>query len=263
MKTAVIQFNATANKEKNIQKALLFVKKAAEAKAEFILLPEVFIYRGKLNDNETKSIVSETIPGDTTILFSDLAKKYSTNILMGSIYEKSKNSQKLYNTTILINNKGKIIAKYQKMNLFEAIIGKKRVNESEQFLRGKKLATAKVGKFKVGLSICFDLRFCALYKKYYERGVNVFCIPSAFTKATGKAHWETLLRARAIENLSYVLAPNQIGKDSRNIDYYGHSMIIDPWGQIISQAKAEKEEIIYATLDMKVINQKRKILSIR
>lgn len=261
MKIAVIQLNATANKRENIQKALFFVKKAALARAEFILLPEVFIYRGKLDD-ETRTKVAESIPGETTTLFCDLAKRYSIHILMGSIYEKSKNSKKLYNTTILINGKGRIIAKYQKMNLFEAIIRDKKVKESEQFLKGKKPVITKVGKFTVGLSICFDLRFCELFKEYYNRGAHVLCIPSAFTKVTGQAHWETLLRARAIENLSYVLAPNQFGRDGRGIEYYGHSMIIDPWGRILRKASAKKEEIIYATLDIEEIKRKRKILSI-
>lgn len=263
MKTAVIQLNASDDKVSNIKKACSFVKEAAKAKAEFILLPEVFTYRGRLNDIEVRKRVVETVPGDTSTIFRRLAKQYAVNILMGSIYEKSNGGRKVYNTSILINKKGKIVAKYRKMNLFEAIIDNKKIEESEHFLKGKKPAVAAVGEFKIGLSICFDLRFAALYKKYYNLGATVLCVPSAFTKVTGKAHWATLLRARAIENLSYVLAPNQIGRDGRGIEYYGHSMIIDPWGQVLSEASANKEEIIYATLDMEMIKNKRKILSIR
>lgn len=262
MKTAVIQLNATSNKSENIKKAVFFVEKAAKAKAEFILLPEVFVYRGKLRDKQVRSEVFENIPGNTTSIFSKLAKRYSTNILIGSIFEKSIDEKKAYNSSILINKEGKITAKYQKMNLFEAIVGNKKVKESTQFLMGKSPVTARIGKFKAGLSICFDLRFSELYRGYYNQGVNILCVPSAFTKITGKAHWEVLLRARAIENLSYVLAPNQIGRDARGIEYYGHSLIIDPWGRILKEASGEKEEIIYATLDMKTIKEKRKTLLI-
>ncbi|MGE0267821.1 MAG: carbon-nitrogen hydrolase family protein [Candidatus Omnitrophota bacterium] len=262
MKTAVIQLNATNHKSENIKKAVFFVEKAAKAKAEFILLPEVFVYRGKLNEKDTRIEVFENIPGDTTAIFSELAKKYSTNILIGSIFEKSKNEKKAYNSSVLINNKGKIIAKYRKMNLFEAIIGNKKVSESQQFLSGKDPVVARIGKFKIGLSICFDLRFSGLYKGYYKQGVHILCVPSAFTKITGKAHWEILLRARAIENLSYVLAPNQIGRDAKGIEYYGHSLIVDPWGKILKEATADREEIIYATLDMKTIKKKRQTLLI-
>ncbi|MBP9855355.1 MAG: carbon-nitrogen hydrolase family protein [Candidatus Omnitrophica bacterium] len=261
MKTAVIQFNATDNKNLNIKKAVFLVEKAAKAKAKFILLPEVFIYRGTW-DEKIRAAVYESIPGPTSSLFCSLAKKYSVHILLGSIYEKSKNSKKAYNSSVLIDNNGRIARKYQKMNLFEAIVGEKKIKESEQFLRGKKPVTAMIGKFKIGLSVCFDLRFPELYRRYYKEGVNVLCVPSAFTKITGQAHWEILLRARAIENLSYVLAPNQIGQDAKGIEYYGHSLIIDPWGRILKEASAEKEEIIYATLDVETIMEKRKKLSI-
>ena len=110
------------------------------------------------------------------------------------------------------------------------------------------------------MSVCYDLRFPALYRYYAKGGVNVLCVPSAFTQKTGQAHWEVLLRARAIENLSYVVAPNQIGKDGRGVPSYGNSMIIDPWGKILARASEKNEEIIYADINSAIMKRVRKIL---
>ena len=110
-----------------------------------------------------------------------------------------------------------------------------------------------VEEFKVGLSICYDLRFPKLYQDYAALGANVLTVPSCFTKITGQAHWEILLRARAIENLCYVLAPNQVGRDARGIESYGHSMVVDPWGNVIAEGSVDKEEIIYADISMQHI----------
>jgi nitrilase len=114
-----------------------------------------------------------------------------------------------------------------------------------------------VKDFLIGMSVCYDLRFPEFYKLYAKHGVDIICVPSAFTQKTGEHHWEVLLRARAIENLAYVLAPNQIGEDTRGIKVYGHSMIIDPWGTVLARASADKEEIIYARLDKNIIKETR------
>ncbi len=255
MKTAVIQFNAKDNKSQNVEKAELFVKEAIRKKAEFILLPEVFIYRGRKQPYQ----VSENIPGEGTRPLMALAKKHNVFILAGSIYEKCGSTQ-AHNTSVMINSRGEIAAKYRKIHLFDAVIGKKKIQESKRFVAGRKSVTTKVKGFHLGMSICYDLRFADLYQKYAASGADVLCIPSAFTKKTGEMHWEVLLRARAIENLCYVLAPNQIGMHERGVVSYGHSMIIDPWGKILARASGDKEEIIYAHLDKNIIKQKRKLL---
>lgn len=260
MKTALIQFNASDNKSDNLARALSFVEEAALNGAQFILLPEVFILRRMINTSADMKAASETIPGESTKALMAVAKKYKVYILAGSIYEKVGVAKKAYNTSVLINASGKIQAKYRKINLFDAVIGDKKIKESDLFLKGRECTHTKVKDFRVGLSVCYDLRFAHLYRQYGQRGVDVLCVPSAFTKKTGEAHWEVLLRARAIENLSYVLAPNQIGLDGKGVINYGHSMVVDPWGRVIARASGDQEEIIYADIDREIIKEARKIL---
>ena len=260
MKIAVIQFGAGTDKQGNVEKALSFLEKAAAKHAKFILLPEVFFFRGRLGTKRSLHDIAETTQGPTVSQIRRFAKSKKVYVLAGSIYEKVQGSRKVYNTSLLINPSGNIAAKYRKINLFNAVFGEKSVCESDYFLKGKREATSSIKKFRVGLSVCYDLRFPELYKRYAKRGVDVLTVPSAFTYKTGVAHWEILLRARAIENLSYVVAPNQIGTDSRGIRYYGNSMIVDPWGKILARATTNKEQVITAEMSQDVIKDCRKVL---
>jgi len=260
MKTAVIQLNAKADKQHNIKNALSLIRRAIRRQAKFILLPEAYNYRGKIDPRRGYKDISEDIPGPSTGPLIEEAKKQKVVILAGSICERILRSDKVFNTSILIDARGKIIAKYRKIHLFDALIANKTIKESRHLSQGQKAALSGIGPWKAGLSICYDLRFPDLFQKYAKAGADILCVPSAFTKITGQAHWETLLRARAIENLCYVLAPNQIGKDKQGIASYGNSMIIDPWGKILARASGNKKEIIYAVLDRKIINNRRKIL---
>ena len=155
---------------------------------------------------------------------------------------------------------GQITAKYRKIHLFDARLGDQIIKEKDNFIPGRRLMSARAGEFRVGLSICYDLRFPDLYQNYARKGVEILTVPSCFTKKTGEAHWETLLRARAIENLSYVLAPNQIGCDIRGMQAYGHSMIISPWGKVLARGSARGQEIIFGEVDMEEVRKARRIL---
>ncbi|HLF18895.1 MAG TPA: carbon-nitrogen hydrolase family protein [Candidatus Omnitrophota bacterium] len=259
LKVAIIQLNAGADKSANINKARRLVGRAIRSRARLIVLPEVFNSRAGIKTAKDVSRVAEKIPGPSTSPLMDLAGKHKVYILAGSVLEKAK-PKKAYNTSILISPTGQIVAKYRKQNLFKAVIGKKALNESRWLLAGKKRAVASIRGFRAGLTICYDLRFPSLYRDYARRGVNVMCAPACFTRKTGEAHWQTLVRARAIENLSYVLAANQCGKDARGVMSYGHSMIVGPWGNVLAQAGAGKEAIIYATLTKKALRDCRKIL---
>jgi len=259
MKTAVIQINAGSHKERNIKKALSLVRQAIKQKAKFILLPEIFNFRGKVDVRKGLMSIAENFPGPSTKPLMEEAKKHNVVILAGSICERIVGNKKVFNTSVLIDVQGRIAAKYRKIHLFDAVIGKTKLKEFQRFCRGRRMVLSKVGPWTVGLSICYDLRFPGLYQKYAHAGANVLCVPSAFTKTTGIVHWEVLLRARAIENLCYVLAPNQIGQDGYGISNYGNSMIIDPWGKILARASGNKEEIIYAHLDKKYLKERRKI----
>ncbi|MBL8014491.1 MAG: carbon-nitrogen hydrolase family protein, partial [Candidatus Omnitrophica bacterium] len=156
--------------------------------------------------------------------------------------------------------RGKIISRYQKINLFDASIGRKKVNESNCFLRGKKSVICKVQDFCVGMAICYDLRFPSLFQEYRLAGAHILVVPSCFSQVTGQAHWEILLRARAIESQCYVLAPNQVGKDARGIMAYGNSMIINPWGAILARATDDKEEILSADISLRDMKIFQKVL---
>ena len=259
MKIAVIQLAAQDDKEQNLKQAFALVYQAAQAKAELIALPEVFHFRGKVPQEQLYQQIAENIPGRSTAPFLQLARDKKVHILLGSIYERRKKENKISNTSILINPQGKIAARYRKIHLFDAVIDKKVIRESKNFLPGRQLAMAKVKNFNLGLTICYDLRFSNLYRRYSQKGCDIIAVPSSFTKKTGVAHWEILLRARAIETLSYVIAPNQVGKDRRGIETYGNSMIISPWGEVLAKASADKTEIIYAELRKDYVEEVRKI----
>jgi predicted amidohydrolase len=260
MKVALIQLKAGSDKQKNIDHALRMTIEPVRKKAQFILFPEVFNYRGPLKNLKDAQAVAETIPGPSTVPFMLFARAHKVFILLGSLYEKAKGKKKIFNTSVLINDEGKIIARYRKMNLFDATIGKKKIKESRLFIKGKTPRLVSLKGFKIGMSICYDLRFPHLYRRYARAGANILCIPSVFTRTTGQAHWEVLLRARAIENLSYVLAPNQVGRDHRRITAYGNSMVVDPWGKIVIRASRHRDEVVYANITLDRIRQAKKIL---
>ena len=250
------------DKEKNLKQAERLITKATKASARFIVLPEVFNFRGKLNNAAGAAV---QIPGYSTKFISRLAKKHKVWILIGSLMERvgadfTSARAKPYNTSILINPGGKIVAKYRKMHLFDIKLKGKEILESKRNLAGDKPKLTKIGNIKVGLSICYDLRFPELYRSYSGKGAEIICIPSSFTKPTGEAHWHTLVKARAIENLAYVIAPNQAGTGSGGIKTYGHSLIIDPWGKILAEGPPNNEAVIFAEIDLDYLRKLRRNL---
>ncbi len=251
--------SAGADKDKNIAKAEAMTHQALKKAAGFVLLPEVFNFRGDTRDRKTVVAVAENIPGPSLLPLMGLAKEYRAYILAGSIFEKAPGN-KAYNTSVLINPQGKPVAKYRKIHLFDARIGDKIIKESACFNAGQKTVSLPVAGFKAGLSICYDLRFPELYGQYARREIDVLTAPSCFTQKTGEAHWEVLLRARAVENLAYMLAPNQVGEGFNGIRAYGNSMIIGPWGEVIARASSDDEEIIYGHISHDHISKARAIL---
>ena len=260
MKVAAIQLHAGSNKAENIKLAVALVRQAIGKKAKLIVLPEVFSFQGLISSMDELKSVAESIPGESTRPFMDLARHHKVFIVAGSVYEKISRSNKAYNTATLINDRGRIAGKYRKIHLFEAAIGDKKVREAKNFIAGEKIVLKNIKGFNVGFSICYDLRFPRLFEAYAKKGAHIMCVPSVFTEKTGQAHWEVLLRSRAIENLCYVIAPNQYGDNGRGIANYGHSMIVDPWGRVLSESKRKADDIIYANLKMEVLAQSRKIL---
>ena len=260
LKVALVQMGAGAHKQTNLSMALGLSQEALEKGAQFILLPEVFNFRGDLRNTEVLAGAAEKIPGPTSNAFISLAKKFKASILLGSIIEKG-SPERSYNTSVFIDPRGEIRAKYRKIHLFDATIGDKIVKESDYFRPGRRPATVNVEKFRMGMSICYDLRFPELYRHYAHKSVEILAVPSCFTRKTGEAHWEVLLRARAIENLSYVLAPNQVGMDARGIRSYGNSMIISPWGKVIARGSSEGQEIVWGQINFEEVSKARQVLT--
>jgi len=259
MKVALLQYNASQDKAANLALGLDMSREAIAKGAQFILLPEVFNFRGDARNRELFAEATEKVPGPSTNVFIPLAKEHKVAFLLGSILEKAPGAH-AYNTSVFIDPRGKIAAKYRKIHLFNARIGDKMIREADFFRAGQKPVTAKAGEFRMGLSICYDLRFPALYQEYARKRVEILTVPSCFTRKTGEAHWEPLLRARAIETLSYVLAPNQVGTDLRGMQAHGHSMIISPWGEVIAKGSAGDQEIILGEISMDEVCKARQVL---
>ncbi len=260
MKVALIQMNSNYDKAGNLARALSMCAEAAAEGSEFVLLPEMFLIRGDNLDLDEKR---EPVPGPSLKKIMELAKEKEIWILAGSICEKIEGDTKVYNTSALIDDKGEIVAAYRKIHMFDVDINGTKIQESDYYAAGKSSVLVKVKGVETGLAICFDLRFPELFEDYRKHGAKILCLPAAFTSFTGRMHWEVLLRARAIENQCFVLAPNQTGTGQKQVATYGNSMAVDPWGKVIARASEFEEEIVYAELDFKVLDNVRKRIPVK
>ena len=238
MRVAIVQLCSTADVDRNLARARAGIEAAAARGAEFVALPEAF---GLLRRE------GDPIPDAATLevrLRTALADWAATNriwLLGGSLPETPPGAARLYNTSLLLTPEGQTVAEYRKIHLFDVDLaeGKDRYRESDTYAAGEEVVVAHTPHGGVGLSICYDLRFPELYRRQVDDGARWLCVPSAFTRETGKAHWEVLLRARAIENQSYVIAPAQCGAHSPDRASHGHSLIIDPWGEVLAEGGDE------------------------
>ncbi len=244
LRTAVVQLNSTPEKSENLHRALAMTQTAINNGAEFIALPEMFNLRGAGPNTFHES---ESIPGPSLIPFLNLCADHHVWILAGSLAETS-GKRKVYNTSVLLSPLG-IHAVYRKLHLFDAEVENKQIRESDTYECGKTPVLTDIKGIPMGMSICYDLRFPELYQRYYRHGAQILCVPASFTAPTGEAHWEVLLRARAIETQSYVIAPNQTGVGTGGVPTYGNSLIIDPWGTVLARGSRDKEELIMSVLD--------------
>jgi predicted amidohydrolase len=257
--TAVIQINAGSDKKSNLDNAARLVKRAARNGARLVALPELFNWRGSKRDMKKNS---EPLSGLTYKKMAGLASSLNIYIHCGSILETNPRSQKPFNTSFLLSPKGKRIAHYRKIHLFTLRApGKGSIDERLLYSAGGKIISALTPFGTVGFTICYDLRFPELYRSLTIQGAEIIFVPSAFTFDTGKAHWETLLRTRSIENQVFIIAPNQYGNGPSQTLNYGHSMIVDPWGTVLARCTNE-EKIIYADLDMAYLKTVRKKLPV-
>lgn len=253
-RAAAVQMVASDDKAANLQEAEGRVRQAAAEGARVIALPEVFIWRG---NKKLEREFAEPIPGPTSRKMAELARELNIFLLAGSILEAIPSSAKVYNTSLLFDPSGNLLAQYRKIHLFDVDLANgTSLRESATREFGAETAVADLGFCKAGLSVCYDLRFPELYRRLANDGVDLIFAPSAFTAYTGQAHWEALLRARAIENQVYMIAPDQFGKSPRSFETHGHSMIVDPWGKILAE-RADGAGVISAEIDLDYLAQIR------
>lgn len=246
LRVAAIQLSSSADKGENLAKIERLLDSAAAAGCRLAALPEVANVRGNSAPDQ-----AEPISGPTTRFFCEKARQHGIWILGGSLLERPIDASdgRVSNTSVLVNPLGEIAAVYRKIHLFDVEIGGgPSFKESTRVRPGEAVVTCPVDGVVVGLSICYDLRFPELYRLLAVRGARVLFVPAAFTAYTGKDHWEVLLRARAIENQAYVVAPAQVGSADDGIPCHGDSMVVDPWGRVLARAQ-DGECVVVADLD--------------
>ena len=230
---AAVQMTSTADRAKNLSTALRLVGAAADQGARFVGLPENFGYMGP---EEERIAGAESVEGPTVSALREVARQRRIFVLAGSISEKVDAPGKTANTSVLVADDGSIAAAYRKIHLFDVHIPDgARYAESETVVPGREPVVARTALGTIGLTVCYDLRFPELYRALSSQGAELLTIPAAFTLFTGKDHWEVLVRARAIENLAYVVAPAQVGRHSANRVTFGNAMVVDPWGVVLAR----------------------------
>ncbi|NJN50621.1 MAG: carbon-nitrogen hydrolase family protein [Gammaproteobacteria bacterium] len=256
MRTAVVQMRSTADVEANLDSAARLVDRAADLGAEIALLPEAFAYIGP---GSGKQAILEPLPGGGPILerCRRLARDRALPLLLGGFHERAADGR-AHNTAVHLDATGEIVALYRKIHLFDVDLADgTRLAESDGTAPGAQAVVTQTAFGTLGLTICYDVRFPALYQALVDRGAVAIAVPSAFTASTGKDHWHVLLRARAIECQAYVLAPAQWGSHGQSRSSYGHSLIVDPWGCVIAEC-SDGEGVAVAELDIAKVNEARR-----
>ena len=237
---------STADRARNLATAIRLLNEAADLGAKLVGLPENFAFMGR---DEDRIANAEGVEGPTMAAIREVARARRIWIVAGSIAENVGQKDRTANTSVLVAEDGSIAATYRKIHLFDVNIPDgARYAESESVAPGDKVVLAPTPLGRVGLTICYDLRFPELYRQLAGLGAEVVFVPAAFTLFTGKDHWEVLVRARAIENLCYVVAPAQVGRHSANRLTYGNAMIVDPWGTVLARCP-DGEGVCVAAFD--------------
>ena len=255
---AVVQLTSTADTDANWKNAASLVEQAATAGAQFVATPENTNFLGS---HEEKARRAEPLDGPTCHDFSALAKQLEIYLLLGSFNERGPTPQRCYNTSVLFGPAGERLAVYRKIHLFDVDLSSQvRFVESASVVHGSEVQTVHTPLATLGFSICYDLRFPELYRQLARSGAEILMVPSAFTVPTGRAHWQILLQARAIENQCFVMAPAQVGThdDEGLRETYGHSLVIDPWGDVIASIERDEPGFALAEIDLERLRDLRR-----
>ncbi|MEE8435695.1 MAG: carbon-nitrogen hydrolase family protein [bacterium] len=263
---ALAQMTSTSDFDANLAEAFALIDQAAAGGAQLVAFPEVFLYlgghRGKLEN-------AAEVDGPLVSRFREVAHRHHIMILLGSIHERIPGREdevhktKVHNTSVLIDGAGEILATYRKLKLFDVELPNLTIKESDSIEPGDApppVVDTAIGR--MGLTICFDLRFPDLYQHLRRKGAQIVFAPSNFTHPTGAAHWETLLRARALESQVYLAAPAQVGQHNAKFRSWGHTALVDPWGTVTALAP-ERTGLIFAEIDLDYLEQVRRELPMK
>lgn len=250
------------DKDKNFNVCKDLVQQAKSKGVALLQLPECFAFIGGGKKKNESIENAETLEGPNMKRYLNLAKENKIWLSLGGYHEKVEGEKKIYNTHVIVNSEGEIVTTYRKMHLFDMDLPEgPTMKESEVVMPGDKLVMSNTPFGKVGMSICYDLRFPEMYLALREGGAQILFIPAAFTKVTGEQHWKALLQARAIETQSYVVAAAQVGFHHPERESYGHAMIIDPWGKILGEVE-DGTGIATAHIDLEFVENVRKSMPV-
>lgn len=254
-KLAVVQMKVTDNKKENISKGKDMIREAAQKGSDLVILPEIF---NSPYSNSSFPVYAEEFPGETSLEMMKIAKECSIVLVAGSIPEKEGDS--IFNTCYVYNESGEVIGRHRKIHLFDINIkGGQYFKESDVLTAGKDFTVVDTKFGKIGIAICYDVRFPEYFRILSEMGAELVALPAAFNMTTGPAHWEISLRMRAVDNQIYMAAASPARDESQSYVSYANSMIVDPWGKVLENADTD-EKIIYSDIDRKRVYEIREQL---
>ena len=265
MKVSLVQMNSINDKAANIAAAKALIERAvAEEAPDWVLLPEQFDWAGGVKGDKAKN--AEVLPGGQAYsMAQELAAKHRIFVHAGSIMERIEGDERIHNTSVVFNREGEEIARYRKIHLFDVTTPNGvSYKESATVKAGEAVVTYDCEGVTIGCSICYDLRFPDLFQALAEKGAQIIALPAAFTLQTGKDHWETLLRARAIETETYVCAAAQTGSftvGNERRETYGHSLVADPWGHVVAKA-SDGVGLTSARIDLAMVEKVRQMIPV-
>lgn len=255
MKIAALQMVSTPDVGRNLDAAAALIDEAAGAGAALVALPEYFCLMGRA-DTDKLAVAEADGDGPIQQRLAAAARQHGVWVVGGTLPLRTADPARVRNTCLVYGPDGRRAARYDKIHLFAYDNGRERYDEGRVLERGERSVALDVDGWRVGLSVCYDLRFPELYRELSTPPCDLICVPSAFTYTTGRAHWELLLRARAVENQCYVIAPAQGGRHENGRQTWGHSLIVDPWGEVLG-CRDEGAGVVTATLEREVIDRVR------